>query len=91
MRGYKYFPVKANFFCLPLVAETGNNSSLDLVRERTKPTEEPPLVSLSKFQATDNRAGFNSRRYQILWEVMGLERGPLSLVSTTEDLTEWYV
>jgi hypothetical protein len=26
------------------------------------------------------------RRYQIFWEVVGLERGPLSLVSTTEDL-----
>jgi hypothetical protein len=29
---------------------------------------------------------FNSRRYQIFWEVVGLERGPLSLVSTIEDL-----
>jgi hypothetical protein len=25
--------------------------------------------------------GFDSRRYQIFWEVVGLERGPLSLVS----------
>jgi hypothetical protein len=32
------------------------------------------------------RSGFDSRRYQILWEVVGLERGPLSLVSTTEEL-----
>jgi hypothetical protein len=30
--------------------------------------------------------GFDSRRYQIFWEVVGLERGPLSLVSTTEEL-----
>jgi hypothetical protein len=30
--------------------------------------------------------GFDSLRYQIFWEVMGLERGPLSLVSTTEEL-----
>jgi hypothetical protein len=30
--------------------------------------------------------GFNFRRYQIFWEVVGLERGPLSLVSTTEEL-----
>jgi hypothetical protein len=29
--------------------------------------------------------------YQIFWEVVGLERGPLSLVSTIEELTEWYV
>jgi hypothetical protein len=31
-------------------------------------------------------SGFNSRRNQIFWEVLGLERGPLSLVSTTEEL-----
>jgi hypothetical protein len=32
------------------------------------------------------RPGFGSRGYQILWEVVGLERGPLSLVSTIEEL-----
>jgi hypothetical protein len=30
--------------------------------------------------------GFDSRRYQILWEVVGLERGPLSLVRIIEEL-----
>jgi hypothetical protein len=34
------------------------------------------------------RPGFNSRRYQIFWEVVGLERGPLSLVSTIEVVLE---
>jgi hypothetical protein len=34
------------------------------------------------------RSGFDSRRYHIFWEVVGLERGPLSLVSTTEELLE---
>jgi hypothetical protein len=33
-------------------------------------------------------SGFDSRRYQIFREVVGLERGPLSLVSTTEELLE---
>jgi hypothetical protein len=33
----------------------------------------------------------DSLRYQIFWEVLGLERGPLSLVSTTEKLTVWHV
>jgi hypothetical protein len=33
------------------------------------------------------RSGFDSRRYQIFWEV-SLERGPLSLVSTIEELFE---
>jgi hypothetical protein len=31
---------------------------------------------------------FDSRHYQIFWEVVGLEGGPLSLVSTTEELLE---
>jgi hypothetical protein len=30
--------------------------------------------------------GLDSRHYQIFWEVVGLERGPLSLVSTIEEL-----
>jgi hypothetical protein len=34
------------------------------------------------------RSGFDSRRYQIFWEVVSLERGPLSLVSTIEELLE---
>jgi hypothetical protein len=33
------------------------------------------------------RPGFDSRLYQIFW-VVGLERGPLSLVSITEELLE---
>jgi hypothetical protein len=32
--------------------------------------------------------GFNSRHYQIFRQVVGVERGPLSLVSTTEELLE---
>jgi hypothetical protein len=33
--------------------------------------------------------GFDSRLYQIFWEVLGLERGPLSLVGIIEELLEW--
>jgi hypothetical protein len=32
------------------------------------------------------RSGFDFRRYQIFWRVVGLKRGPLSLLSTTEGL-----
>jgi hypothetical protein len=35
-----------------------------------------------------HRSGFDSRRYQIFWQVVGLERGPLSLMSTTEELLD---
>jgi hypothetical protein len=31
----------------------------------------------------------DSRRYQIFWELVGLERGPLSLVRIIEELLEW--
>jgi hypothetical protein len=34
------------------------------------------------------RSGFDSWRYQIFWEVVSLERGPLSLVTTIEKLRE---
>jgi hypothetical protein len=32
------------------------------------------------------RSGFDSLRYQIFWELVDLERGPLSLVGTIEEL-----
>jgi hypothetical protein len=32
------------------------------------------------------RSGFDSRRYQVFWEVVGLERDQLGLVNTTEEL-----
>ena len=32
--------------------------------------------------------GFHSRRYQIFWVVVGLERGPLSLLRSIEELLE---
>jgi hypothetical protein len=34
------------------------------------------------------RSSFDSLRYQIFWEVVVLERGPLSLLSTLEELLE---
>jgi hypothetical protein len=35
--------------------------------------------------------GFDSQRYQIFWEVVGVERAPLSLVRITEELFQWKV
>jgi hypothetical protein len=49
----------------------------------------PPLRSSGQSPWLQiRRTGFDSRRYQIFWEVVGLERGPLSLVSTTEELLD---
>jgi hypothetical protein len=47
----------------------------------------PPLWSSGQSSWLQiQRSGFDCRHYQIFWEVVGLERGPLSLVSTTEEL-----
>jgi hypothetical protein len=49
----------------------------------------PPLWSgWSEFLATDPEVRDRYRRYQIFWEVVGLERSLLSLVSTIEELLE---
>jgi hypothetical protein len=48
----------------------------------------PPLWSSGQSSCLHiQRSGFDSRRYQIFW-VVGLERGPPSLVSTPEELME---
>jgi hypothetical protein len=46
------------------------------------------VVYWAELLATDPESGFDSRRCQIFREVVGLERGPLSLVSTYEELLE---
>jgi hypothetical protein len=49
----------------------------------------PPLWSSGQRSWLQiQRSGFDSRRCQIFWEVVGLERGSLSLVSKTEELLE---
>jgi hypothetical protein len=46
----------------------------------------PPLLCSQRSWLQIPRSGFDSRRYQSFLEVVGLKRGPLSLVSTTEEL-----
>jgi hypothetical protein len=49
----------------------------------------PPLWSSGQSSWLQiQRSGFDYRLYQIFWEVVGLKRGPLSLVSTIEELPE---
>jgi hypothetical protein len=47
---------------------------------------EPQWSSGQSFWLQIQRSRFDSQRYQIFWEVVGLERGTLSLVSTNEEL-----
>jgi hypothetical protein len=49
--------------------------------------KKPPLWSSGQSSwLQSQRSGFDSQSYQIFWEVVGLERVPLSLVSTIEEL-----
>jgi hypothetical protein len=49
----------------------------------------PPLWSSGRSSWLQiQMPGFDSWRYQIFWEIVGQERGPLSLVSTIEELLE---
>jgi hypothetical protein len=48
----------------------------------------PPLWSGQTSWLQIQRPGFDSPRYQMLWEVLCLERCPLSLISATEELLE---
>jgi hypothetical protein len=50
--------------------------------------ETASVVYWLEFPAKDSEVWFDSLRYQIFWEVVGLERGPLSLMSTIEELLE---
>jgi hypothetical protein len=55
---------------------------------RANYTRRPLLSSGQSSWLQIQRSGFDSRCYQIFWEVVGLEQGPLSLVSTNEELLE---
>jgi hypothetical protein len=46
------------------------------------------VVKWSELLATDPEVVVRYRRYQIFWEVLDLELGPLSLVSTIEELLD---
>jgi hypothetical protein len=52
-------------------------------------TRSPPLWSSDQSSWLQiQRSWFDSQSYRIFWEVVGLERGPISLVSTIEELLE---
>jgi hypothetical protein len=49
----------------------------------------PPLWSSDQSSWLQiQSSGVDSQPCQVFWELVGLERGPLSLVSTTEELFE---
>jgi hypothetical protein len=57
-----------------------------IILRSTSPQSLPVWSSGQSSWLQIQRSGFDSRRYQIFWEVVGMERG--TPVSTTEELLE---
>jgi hypothetical protein len=81
---------------LEFVASDVNNSRRKRIQQTSsnagichyKFTRPPPWSAGQAFCLEIQRTGFDFRRYDISLELVGPERGPLSLVSTTEELLE---
>jgi hypothetical protein len=72
-RGPEYFTVKSPMKCIMNVLQMDRLCGL--------------VVRVPGYRSRGSV--FDSRRYQIFWEVVDLERGPLSLVRIIEELLEW--
>jgi hypothetical protein len=66
---------------------SGSNLNMDWREILFKATSRRPLWS-SGHSSWLQRSEFDSRLYQIFWEIVGLERGPFSLVSSIEEILE---
>jgi hypothetical protein len=85
-RGPSRIPLNCSFICRSFI----NALSVRILRniKRNKKLIMILWSSGQGFWLHIQRYGFDSRRYQIFWEVVGLERGVLILLSTTEELLE---
>jgi hypothetical protein len=75
----------------PLAAELGEKNTVLttlLNNYLLSPIRPPQWSSGQSFWLQVQRSGLDSRRYHIFWVVVGLERGPLNLMSTSEELPE---
>jgi hypothetical protein len=76
-------------FAPNISSSSWNDLRLEVVLHICAPYHEsrPPLWSSGQNSWLQiQSSGFGSRRYQIFWEVVELERDPLSLASTIEEL-----
>jgi hypothetical protein len=93
---FQFYETSREHFCFDGNLSTNQNKILRTDEEGSqKPSNlhflskifRPPLWSSDQSSWLQvQRSGFDSQRYQIFWEAVGLERGPLSLVSATEEL-----
>jgi hypothetical protein len=75
--GIKYWHV-----CSIVLKQSSSKKILKLFHILRPPLWSSGQSSWLQFQ----RSGFDSWRYQFFWEAVGLERGPLSIVSTIKQL-----
>jgi hypothetical protein len=84
---------------LELTSSTSRGRSISIVRSRTQATEFSFLFVYHRYRRLcdlmfrvpgygSRSPRFDSRRYQIFWKAMVLERGTLSLMITIEELPE---
>jgi hypothetical protein len=83
------------FLYVKATAKSNEGEKIIIIRRRRRKNEDDKEENEEEETALSvlvvRVPGCRYRHYQIFWEVVGLERGPLGLVMTTEELTEWYV
>jgi hypothetical protein len=73
--------------CPPQPSDSHDNRPSLITTSDCRILSTPPLWSCGQSSCLQiQRSKFDSRLYQIFWQVVGLEQGPLSLVTTTEIL-----
>jgi hypothetical protein len=76
--------------CIPYVNRCFGGTYRLHLQDRKSSAQETSVQQLPSHQELSwlqiQRFGFESRHYQTFWEVVGLELGPLSLVSTIKEL-----
>jgi hypothetical protein len=81
--------VPADKFLSQKKCEVDDNEDLSCIETQAWPIAKDMNIILdTQFQSSwlqIQRSGFDSRCYWIFWEVVSLERGPVSLVSTIEE------
>jgi hypothetical protein len=82
-------PTSRSFSSQPVATPTALPKFTFIVINRVERHDAPPLWSSGQSSwLQTQRSGFDSQLYQIFWEVVGVKRDPLSLVSTMDELLE---
>jgi preprotein translocase subunit SecG len=89
-RGYQISPFNGSNRVIPQSQFSEDVMKIETVKNvrRCKPVDRLRCLVVRVSGYRSRGSGFESRCYQIFWEIVGLERGAHSLVSTNEELLE---